>query len=189
MFGGAGGAASRGEPSKGRKSRRVTASLCHRYDCGNILAELELFLKTQRQPVVAKPAEVEQVERGLQMAIAIPHRAGRRLAAAMREMTVPQQKQAQCQLENARRELNRMADESERSRKPDMLSQALRTAILELSEQGVSKHEIAQVLWVSRLSVPKVLRSNSTNVPEIQYYCANTVGVCQAINLRNICMV
>jgi transposase len=32
----------------------------------------------------------------------------------------------------------------------------------------VSKHEIAQVLRVSRLSVRKVLRSNSTNVPEIQ---------------------
>jgi hypothetical protein len=49
-----------------------------------------------------------------------------------------------------------------------MLSQAQRTAILELSAKGVSKHEIAQVLRVSRLSVRKVLRSNSTNVPEIQ---------------------
>ncbi|SPF53798.1 conserved hypothetical protein [Candidatus Sulfopaludibacter sp. SbA4] len=49
-----------------------------------------------------------------------------------------------------------------------MLSQAQRTAILELSAQGVSKHEIAQVLRVSRLTVRKVLRENSTNVPEIQ---------------------
>ncbi len=49
-----------------------------------------------------------------------------------------------------------------------MLSQAQRTAILELSAQGVSKHEIAQVLRLSRLTVRKVLRSNSTNVPEIQ---------------------
>lgn len=49
-----------------------------------------------------------------------------------------------------------------------MLSQAQRTAILELNAKGVSKHEIAQVLRVSRLSVRKVLRSNSTNVPEIQ---------------------
>ncbi len=49
-----------------------------------------------------------------------------------------------------------------------MLSQAQRTAILELSAKGVSKHEIAQVLRVSRLTVRKVLRSNSTNVPEIQ---------------------
>ena len=49
-----------------------------------------------------------------------------------------------------------------------MLSQAQRTAILELSAKGVSKHEIAQVLRMSRLSVRKVLRSNSTNVPEIQ---------------------
>jgi ParB/RepB/Spo0J family partition protein len=74
-----------------------------------ILAEPELFLKTQRQPA-AKPAAVEQVERDLQMALAILHRAGRRLAAAMPEMTGPQQKQAQGQIENARRELARMAE-------------------------------------------------------------------------------
>jgi transposase len=49
-----------------------------------------------------------------------------------------------------------------------MLSQAQRTAILELSAKGVSKREIAHVLQMSRLSVRKVLRSNSTHVPEIQ---------------------
>jgi transposase len=48
-----------------------------------------------------------------------------------------------------------------------MLSQAQRAAILELSAQGVSKHEIARVLKLSRPTVRKVLRSNSTNVPEI----------------------
>jgi transposase len=49
-----------------------------------------------------------------------------------------------------------------------MLSQAQRTAILELSAQGVSKREIARVLRLSRLTVRKVLSSNSTQVPEIQ---------------------
>ena len=49
-----------------------------------------------------------------------------------------------------------------------MLSQAQRTAILELSAKGVSKHEIAHVLRLSRPTVRKVLRSNSTSVPEIQ---------------------
>lgn len=49
-----------------------------------------------------------------------------------------------------------------------MLSQAQRTAILELSAQGVSKHEIAQLLRLSRLTVRKVLRENSTNVPRIE---------------------
>jgi len=49
-----------------------------------------------------------------------------------------------------------------------MLSQAQRTAILELSAKGVSKREIAHVLRMSRLSVRKVLRSNSSNIPEIQ---------------------
>ena len=49
-----------------------------------------------------------------------------------------------------------------------MLSQAQRSAILELHAKGVSIREIAQVLRLSRLTVRKVLRSNSTNVPEIQ---------------------
>ena len=49
-----------------------------------------------------------------------------------------------------------------------MLSQAQRTAMLELSAQGVSIREIARVLKMSRLTVRKVLRSNSTSVPEIQ---------------------
>jgi ParB/RepB/Spo0J family partition protein len=74
-----------------------------------ILAEPELFLKTQRQPP-AKPAAVEQVERDLQMAIAILHRASRRLAAAMTEMNGWQQEQTQGQIESARRELARMAE-------------------------------------------------------------------------------
>ena len=48
-----------------------------------------------------------------------------------------------------------------------MLSQSQRTAILELNAKGVSKHEIARVLQLSRPTVRKVLRSNSTRVPEI----------------------
>src|SRR6266849_6775551 len=75
-----------------------------------ILAEPELFLKTQRQAPAATPAAVEQVERDLDMAIAILRRTGKRLAEALLEMTGPQQKQAQCQMETARRELQRMAD-------------------------------------------------------------------------------
>jgi ParB family chromosome partitioning protein len=74
-----------------------------------ILAEPELLLKTQKQAPAARPA-VEQVERDLQMAIAILHRAGRRLAAALTEMNGPQQEQTQGQIESARRELARMAE-------------------------------------------------------------------------------
>ncbi len=48
-----------------------------------------------------------------------------------------------------------------------MLSQAQRTAILELSVKGVSTREMARVMKLSRQSVRKVLRSNSTDVPEI----------------------
>ena len=49
-----------------------------------------------------------------------------------------------------------------------MLSQAERTTILELKAKGVALREIARVLQVSRSSVRKVLRSNSTAVPEIE---------------------
>jgi transposase len=48
-----------------------------------------------------------------------------------------------------------------------MLTQAQRPAFLELHSKGVSKHEIARVLEVSRPSVRKVLRSNAREVPEI----------------------
>lgn len=48
-----------------------------------------------------------------------------------------------------------------------MLSQAQRTTILELNAQHVSKREIARVLGVSRVAVRKVLRSNSTTLPEL----------------------
>src|SRR6266567_1929424 len=39
--------------------------------------------------------------------------------------------------------------------------------ILELHTQGVAKREIARVLGISRVAVRKVLRSNSTTVPEV----------------------
>ena len=48
-----------------------------------------------------------------------------------------------------------------------MLSQAQRSAILELHSKGVAKREIARVMGISRVAVRKVLRSNSTAVPEL----------------------
>ena len=48
-----------------------------------------------------------------------------------------------------------------------MLSQGQRTTILELTAQGVSRREIARMLGISRPTVRKVARSNSTKVPEI----------------------
>jgi len=75
-----------------------------------ILSEPELFLKTQLSAPLTKPAAVEQVERDLEMALAILRRAGRRLTEALPEMNAAQQEQTQSQIESARRELNRMAD-------------------------------------------------------------------------------
>jgi ParB/RepB/Spo0J family partition protein len=75
-----------------------------------ILAEPELFLKTQRQPQTAQPAAAEQIERDLEMALAILRRASRRLTEALPEMNVAQQEQARRSIESARRELGRMAE-------------------------------------------------------------------------------
>jgi ParB/RepB/Spo0J family partition protein len=72
-----------------------------------ILAEPELFLKTQRQPAAVKLAAAT-FERELEMAVAILHRAGRRLGEALPEMDRRQQEQAQGQIASARRELDRM---------------------------------------------------------------------------------
>jgi ParB family transcriptional regulator, chromosome partitioning protein len=73
-----------------------------------LLAEPELFLKTQRQPTSAGPVAAA-VERDLEMAAAILRRAGRRLSEALPEMSDAQQEQAQRQIESTRRELERMA--------------------------------------------------------------------------------
>jgi len=74
-----------------------------------ILAEPELFLKTQRQAPVAKPATAA-LNGELEMAVAILHRVGRRLAEALPEMDDGQQQQTQVRLESARRELDRMTE-------------------------------------------------------------------------------
>jgi ParB family transcriptional regulator, chromosome partitioning protein len=73
-----------------------------------ILAEPELFLKTQRQVPARRPAAAG-VERDLEMAVAILRRTGRRLAAALPEMDDLRQEKARQQIASARQELERMA--------------------------------------------------------------------------------
>ena len=75
-----------------------------------ILAEPDLFLKTQRQPPAQAATQAAGLQRDLQMADAILHRASRRLAEALPEMDGGQQQQAQHRIESARRELSRMAE-------------------------------------------------------------------------------
>ena len=48
-----------------------------------------------------------------------------------------------------------------------MLSKGQRTAILELHAQKVSKGKIARVLGISRSTVRKILRSQSSDVPAL----------------------
>jgi ParB family chromosome partitioning protein len=72
-----------------------------------LLAEPELFLKTQRQAPATTSAAIA-LERELEIVAAILRRAGRRLAEALPEMDERRQQQAQRQIESARRELDRM---------------------------------------------------------------------------------
>jgi len=76
-----------------------------------ILTEPELFLKTQRQPPPS-PATTQAagLQRDLEMAAAILHRASRRLAEASAEMNSEQLEQARRQIDGARRELGRMVE-------------------------------------------------------------------------------
>jgi ParB family transcriptional regulator, chromosome partitioning protein len=75
-----------------------------------ILAEPELFLKTQRQTPPAATSAAEQVVLDLEMALAILRRASKRLNEAVAEMNIGQHKQTRYTIESARRELNRMAE-------------------------------------------------------------------------------
>ncbi len=82
-----------------------------------ILAEPELFLKTQRQTLAGKPAAVA-FTRELEMALVLVQRASRGLAEALPEMNVQQQEQAQRQLESVRRELDRMVERIGKEQEP-----------------------------------------------------------------------
>jgi ParB family chromosome partitioning protein len=74
-----------------------------------ILAEPELFLKTQRQPPTPPlTTHAAELGRDLDLAVSLLERARRRLAQAMPEMGGRQREQAQCQIETARRALDRM---------------------------------------------------------------------------------
>jgi ParB family chromosome partitioning protein len=75
-----------------------------------ILAEPELFLKTQRQPPAQAATPAAGLQRDLEMADAILHRASRRLAEALPEMDGQQRQQAQRNIESAGRELDRIAE-------------------------------------------------------------------------------
>jgi len=73
-----------------------------------ILAEPQLFLKTQRQPPAIRSA-AEEVQRDLEMAAAILRRANKRLTEALLEMDGRQREQARHAIASARRELDRLA--------------------------------------------------------------------------------
>jgi transposase len=134
-----------------------------------ILDDPELFFKAQRQAQEKAPAGTgAELLRDLEMVVAIVNRAQRRLAgAAATELDHQQREAARHQIERIQKQLHRIDEKSYR-RRNRMLSQAQRTTILELNAQGVSKREIARVLGISRVAVRKVLRSNSTAVPELQ---------------------
>jgi len=74
-----------------------------------ILAAPELYLKTQRQPQTPAATEAAALANDLKMAAAIVERANRRLGVALTEMDGEGVEQAQQNIEQTRRELDRMA--------------------------------------------------------------------------------
>lgn len=83
-----------------------------------LLAEPELFFKTQRQTAPAATPAAEQVVRDLEMALAILRRGNKQLAEALSGMNAGQQKQTQHTIESARRELNRMSERIQTEQEP-----------------------------------------------------------------------
>lgn len=145
--------------------RRASAAIRKR-----ILEDPALFFKVQRQqqeqgknPLGAGGGLI----RDLEMVAAILNRAHRRLARRLwswiRSNANPQGSRSSGLKNNSSAWRKNWSQ-----RKHRMLSQAQRTTILELHRQGVGKREIARVLGVSRGAVRKVLRSNSSAVPELQ---------------------
>lgn len=82
-----------------------------------ILSEPELFLKTQRPAEAETSSTGADVERDLEMAVALLQRVSRRLSAALPEMNARRQEQTQQHIERARRELNRLAERLEKEEK------------------------------------------------------------------------
>jgi ParB family chromosome partitioning protein len=82
-----------------------------------ILAQPELFLKTQRRPTASAVTQAAALQQELETAVALLHRASRRLAEAVPEMNNEQQQQAQRQIESARRELDRIAEQMGKERR------------------------------------------------------------------------
>ena len=135
-----------------------------------ILDDPELFFKTQRQAQEKAPAGTgAELLRDLEMVAAIVNRAQRRLAgAAATELDRPAMRKPRGTRSSAFKSNSIASTKRSYRRRNRMLSQAQRTTILELNAQRVSKREIARVLGISRVAVRKVLRSNSTAVPELQ---------------------
>ena len=97
-------------PCDTREAGRLYAAFRHgsRLVRERILAEPELFFKTQRQPQAAEATQAAALARDLEMALAILRRAHRRVTEAVPEMSRVQQQNAQRQIAQARRELDRM---------------------------------------------------------------------------------
>ncbi len=134
-----------------------------------ILDDPELFFKTQRQAEEKAPAGAgAELLRDLEMVVAIVNRAqaaaGRRRCHGVGWPAIAEPHG----IRSSAFKNNSAASTKKSYRRRDrMLSQAQRTTILELNTQGVSKREIARVLGISRVAVRKVLRSNSTALPEL----------------------
>jgi ParB family chromosome partitioning protein len=79
-----------------------------------MLAEPELFFKTQRRALPSDDTPAAALERDLEIATAVMRRARRRLKEALPQMSQAQQRDVQRQVEAARRELNRMVEQIEK---------------------------------------------------------------------------
>jgi ParB family chromosome partitioning protein len=133
-----------------------------------LLDEPALFFKAQRQAEPkATAAPAAELLRDLEMAAAIVNRATRRLAgAAAAEMDGQQREAARRQIERLENQLRRLAGRIPQEQEPHVEPSATHHDS-GTERPGSEQREIARMLGISRLTVRKVVRSNSTAVPEI----------------------
>jgi ParB/RepB/Spo0J family partition protein len=79
-----------------------------------ILAQPELFLKTQRRLPPCAATQAAALAQELEMAAAILRRSSRRVSEAVAEMSAEQRRQAVRRIESLRRELDRIAEQMEK---------------------------------------------------------------------------
>ena len=133
-----------------------------------ILDQPQLFLKVQRQRDPGPPSTaIAELSRDLGMVVAIIHRSNRRLSGATVELDRDQCRQLRQQVDRALHELGHLAGKIPPEQEAPYVEPSPTERDSGTPCQGSEPARVARVLNISRLTIRKVLRSNSSQVPPL----------------------